>query len=169
MSIMSKRTIIKGTLILTITGILTKCLGFYNRIFLTRLIGVKELGTYQLIFPLYILGISFCCQGIATTITKHVSYLLGKKKYSDTRRALCFGGFLSFVLSLLVSACFFFGCDFIAMHILKNTDCRILLRILSPAVPFVAIKACINAFFIGHEKPVFSGSCQLIEQIIRIG
>ncbi len=60
MSIMSKRTIIKGTLILTITGILTKCLGFYNRIFLTRLIGVKELGTYQLIFPLYILGISFC-------------------------------------------------------------------------------------------------------------
>ena len=53
---MSKRTIIKGTLILTITGILTKCLGFYNRIFLTRLIGVKELGTYQLIFPLYILG-----------------------------------------------------------------------------------------------------------------
>ena len=138
MIIMSKQTIIKGTLILTITGILTKCLGFYNRIFLTRLIGVKELGTYQLIFPLYILGISFCCQGIATTITKHVSYLLGKKKYSDTRRALCFGGFLSFVLSLLVSACFFFGCDFIAMHILKNTDCRILLRILSPAVPFVA-------------------------------
>ena len=55
MSIMSKRTIIKGTLILTITGILTKCLGFYNRIFLTRVICVKELGTYQLIFPLYIL------------------------------------------------------------------------------------------------------------------
>ncbi len=166
---MSKQTIIKGTLILTITGILTKCLGFYNRIFLTRLIGVKELGTYQLIFPLYILGISFCCQGIATTITKHVSYLLGKKNNLDTRRVLRFGGLLSFTLSLLVSACFFFGCDFIAVHILKNTDCRILLRLLSPAVPFVAIKACINAFFIGHEKPIFSGSCQLIEQIIRIG
>lgn len=166
---MSKQTIIKGTLILTITGILTKCLGFYNRIFLTRLIGVKELGTYQLIFPLYILGISFCCQGIATTITKHVSYLLGKKNNLDTRHVLRFGGLLSFTLSLLVSACFFFGCDFIAVHILKNTDCRILLRLLSPAIPFVAIKACINAFFIGHEKPVFSGSCQLIEQIIRIG
>lgn len=166
---MSKQTIIKGTLVLTITGILTKCLGFYNRIFLTRLIGVKELGTYQLIFPLYILGISFCCQGIATTITKHVSYLLGKKNVFDSRRVLWLGGLLSFTLSLLVSASFFYGCDFIAIHILKNTDCRILLQLLSPAVPFVAIKACINAFFIGHEKPVFSGSCQLIEQIIRIG
>lgn len=166
---MSKRTIIKGTLILTITGILTKCLGFYNRIFLTRLIGVKELGTYQLIFPLYILGISFCCQGIATTITKHVSYLLGKQQPLQTRCVLRFGSALSFVLSLLVSASFFFGCDFIAAHILKNTDCRILLKILAPAVPFVAIKACINAFFIGNEKPFLSGSCQLIEQIIRIG
>lgn len=166
---MSKQTIIKGTLILTITGILTKCLGFYNRIFLTRLIGVKELGTYQLIFPLYILGISFCCQGIATTITKHVSYLLGKKNLPDTIRALRLGVCLSFVLSLLVSGCFFYGCDFITIHILKNTDCRVLLKLLSPAVPFVAIKACINAFFIGYEKPIFSGSCQLIEQIIRIG
>ena len=166
---MSKQTIIKGTLILTITGILTKCLGFYNRIFLTRLIGVKELGTYQLIFPLYILGISFCCQGIATTITKHVSYLLGKKNLPDTIRVLRLGVCLSFVLSLLVSGCFFYGCDFIAIHILKNTDCRVLLKLLSPAVPFVAIKACINAFFIGYEKPIFSGSCQLIEQIIRIG
>ena len=166
---MSKQTIIKGTLVLTITGILTKCLGFYNRIFLTRLIGVKELGTYQLIFPLYILGISFCCQGIATTITKHVSYLLGKKNDFDSRRVLWLGGLLSFTLGLLVSVSFFYGCDFIAIHILKNTDCRILLQLLSPAVPFVAIKACINAFFIGHEKPVFSGSCQLIEQIIRIG
>ena len=166
---MSKQTIIKGTLILTITGILTKCLGFYNRIFLTRLIGVKELGTYQLIFPLYILGISFCCQGIATTITKHVSYLLGKKNHPDTRRALRLGVCLSFILSLLVSGCFFYGCDFIAIHILKNTDCRVLLKLLSPAVPFVAIKACINAFFIGYKKPIFSGSCQLIEQIIRIG
>lgn len=166
---MSKQTIIKGTLILTITGILTKCLGFYNRIFLTRLIGVKELGTYQLIFPLYILGISFCCQGIATTITKHVSYLLGKKNLPGTIRALRLGVCLSFVLSLLVSGCFFYGCDFITIHILKNTDCRVLLKLLSPAVPFVAIKACINAFFIGYEKPIFSGSCQLIEQIIRIG
>lgn len=169
MSFMSKRTIIKGTLILTITGILTKCLGFYNRIFLTRLIGVKELGTYQLIFPLYILGISFCCQGIATTVTKHVSYLLGKQQQTETRRVLRFGSALSFVLSLLVCASFFFGCDFIVAHILKNTDCRILLKILSPAVPFVAVKACINAFFIGNEKPVLSGTCQLIEQIIRIG
>lgn len=165
---MSKKTIIKGTLILTLTGILTKCLGFYNRIFLTRLIGVKELGKYQLIFPLYLLGISFCCQGIATTITRHVSFLLGKNRKEATKRVLRFGCALSFILSLLISLCFFFFCDFISVHIIKNSDCRILLQLLAPALPFVAIKACINAYFIGNEKPVFSGSCQLIEQIIRI-
>ena len=96
-------------------------------------------------------------------------YNFAAKDLRLSRRVLGVGSAISFVLSLLVWASFFFGCDFIAAHILKNTDCRILLKILSPAVPFVAVKACINAFFIGNEKPVLSGTCQLIEQIIRIG
>lgn len=166
---MSKQTIIKGTVILTITGILTKCLGFYNRIFLTRLIGVKELGTYQLIFPLYILGISFCAQGVATSVTKHVSYLLGKQDERNAKRVFYFGVALSFCLSLLVSYVLYRFCYGIAANILKNTDCTELLHILSFAIPFVALKACINAYFMGYSKPGYSGTCQLIEQIIRIG
>lgn len=166
---MSKQTIIKGTMILTITGILTKFLGFYNRIFLTRLIGVKELGTYQLIFPLYILGIAFCAQGIATSVTKHVSYMLGKQDERNAKRVLAFGAGLSFCLGLLISFVLYRFCFFIASNILKNTDCSELLHILSYAIPFVALKACINAYFMGYSKPAYSGTCQLIEQIIRIG
>ena len=86
---MSKNLIIKGTLILTIAGILTKLLGFYNRIFLTRLIGVKELGVYQLIFPIYMLAFSICCQGIATTLTKQVSFYMGKNSANKRRLEAC--------------------------------------------------------------------------------
>jgi len=103
-SILSKKTIIKGTLILTITGIATKLLGFYNRIFLTRLIGVKELGVYQLIFPVYVLAISFCCQGIATSLTKQVSYYTGKKEKANSKSVFKLALLLSFSLSIL--ACF---------------------------------------------------------------
>ena len=51
--------VIKGTLILTITGLVTRVIGFYNRIFLSHLIGAKELGIYQLIFPIYLVAFSF--------------------------------------------------------------------------------------------------------------
>ena len=45
-----KKTIFTGTLILTLSGFLARILGFYNRIFLSNLIGAKELGIYQLVF-----------------------------------------------------------------------------------------------------------------------
>ena len=98
---MSKNTIIKGTFILTIAGIITKILGFYNRIFLTRLIGVKELGIYQLIFPIYLLTYSFCSQGIATTLTKHVSYHIGKKNGQNVKKTFYICLIMSGIISLI--------------------------------------------------------------------
>ena len=47
-----KSTIIKGTLILTIAGFLTRIIGFLFRIFLNNKIGAEGLGIYQLIFPM---------------------------------------------------------------------------------------------------------------------
>ncbi len=165
---MSKKTIIKGTLILTIAGLITKLLGFYNRIFLTRLIGVKELGVYQLIFPVYILAFSFCCQGIATTLTKQVSYYIGKKEQQNSKKLFKYALITSFLLS--IAACFIINifADGISLHLLKNSDCGSLLKIISIAIPFVSIKACINSYFVGTNRPEFHGISHLLEQVVRI-
>lgn len=166
---MSKKTIIKGTLILTIAGLLTKILGFYNRIFLTRLIGVVELGKYQLIFPIYMFVFACCSQGISTTLTKQTSYYIGKgrKERADYifKLSIC----ISTLFSLLMALIIYLNSNLISYKILKNTDCGILLRTITVAVPFVAAKACINAYFIGIDKPIYHGLSHLIEQIIRIG
>lgn len=165
---MSKSSIIKGTAILTITGLITKILGFYNRIFLTRLIGVSELAIYQLIFPIYILTISFCCQGISTTITKQVSYARGKGNSNQAKTILKYGLSISISLSICISILLNHYCIQISNTILKNNACSELLSISSIAIPFVSTKACINAYFMGYENPAISGFCQLFEQIIRI-
>ena len=165
---MSKKTIIKGTLILTIAGLLTKILGFYNRIFLTRLIGVVELGKYQLIFPIYMFVFACCSQGISTTLTKQTSYYIGKgsKEKADYifKLSIC----ISTILSLLLALTIYLNSNLISYKLLKNTDCGILLRIITIAMPFVAIKSCINFYFIGIDKPGYHGFSHLIEQIIRI-
>ncbi len=166
---MSKQTIIKGTLILTVAGIATKLLGFYNRIFLTRLIGVKELGVYQLIFPIYILAFSMCCQGIATTLTKQVSYYMGKKEETHAKKLFKYALLTSFILSLLAYLLINIFAHGISLYFLKNTDCTPLLKIISIAIPFISIKACINAYFVGLNMPGFQGISHFVEQIIRIG
>lgn len=166
---MSKQTIIKGTLILTIAGIATKLLGFYNRIFLTRVIGVKELGIYQLIFPVYILALSFCCQGIATTITKQVSYYIGKKDNLSAKKAFKLALFSSLTLGIFSYVIIVYFSEFICGNLLKNSDCVFLVKIIAIAIPFVSVKSCITAYLTGMDKPQYQGLSHFLEQIVRIG
>lgn len=165
---MSKNVIIKGTMILTIAGILTKLLGFYNRIFLTRVIGVKELGIYQLIFPIYILVISFCCQGIGTSIIKHVSYYLGKNHKQSAKNVFKLGLILSLTLSSICMVLIYILAEPISIYLLKNSDCGVLLKYISVAFPFVATKCSINAYFIAQENPRVQALSHFTEQLIRI-
>ena len=55
-----KNNLISGTLLLTLTGILSRIIGFYYKIFLSRTIGAEGLGIYQLIFPVFALIIAVC-------------------------------------------------------------------------------------------------------------
>ena len=50
-----KSNIIKGTLILSCASILSRIIGFIYRIYLADILGEQLLGTYQLIFPIYVL------------------------------------------------------------------------------------------------------------------
>ena len=61
-----KNNLISGTLLLTLTGILSRIIGFYYKIFLSRRIGAEGLGIYQLIFPVFALVISVSAAGIQT-------------------------------------------------------------------------------------------------------
>ena len=45
-----KHFLLKGTFILTVVGILTRVMGFFYRIFLSRSFPAEEIGLYQLIF-----------------------------------------------------------------------------------------------------------------------
>ena len=50
---MSHRNLIIGTCILAAANFLTKCMGFFYRVFMANTIGAEGMGLYQLILPLY--------------------------------------------------------------------------------------------------------------------
>lgn len=51
----AKHPVLTGTAILTCAGTLSRLIGFFYRIFLSRTIGAQGLGIYQMIFPVYAL------------------------------------------------------------------------------------------------------------------
>ena len=57
---MSAKTIIKGTLIFTISGILCRIMGFIFRIYISRIMPASQIGLYQMVMPICVL-----CQAAA--------------------------------------------------------------------------------------------------------
>ena len=113
-----KKTIFTGTLILTFSGFLSRILGFYNRIFLSNLIGAKELGIYQLIFPVYMLCFTLVCHGFETGISNLASrfYAMGERK--NIHRLIRLTCTLSFLLSLFLLAFLWEGAGYLSTHLL---------------------------------------------------
>ena len=64
-----KHSLIKGTLILTSAGLVSRVLGFFFRIFLSHTFGEEQVGLYQLIFPFYALCLSLSTSGLETAIS----------------------------------------------------------------------------------------------------
>ena len=68
-----KEKLLKGTLLLTLAGILTRIIGFVYRIFLANTLGETELGIYQLVFPVYGICFTLYASGLQTAVSQLVS------------------------------------------------------------------------------------------------
>lgn len=173
---MSKSTIIRGTIILTAAGLLTRIIGFFYRIYLSNMLGAEKLGVYQLIFPIYGICFTLYAGGIQTAISKLIAAEHGRlliagstvKPSSHTKKILKTGLLCSFFIALSLSAILFCHSDFIASSIILEPECAPSLRILAFVFPFCGITACINGYYYGLKKAGIPASTQLLEQLVRV-
>ena len=163
-----KSSLITGTLLLTIAGVLTRIIGFFYRIFLSRVIGAEGLGIYQLTAPVMALGFAITSTGIQTAISRFVSNEIGKKNPGGARSYLFCGLLLSLLLSVLFSVILWKNTDFIARAWLGDARCAPLLSILSLSFVPSCIHACINGYYYGLKKTGVPALTQLAEQIARV-
>ena len=74
---MKKQSLIKGSLILGIAGIVTRFLGLFFRWPLIMLIGDEGIGYYQMSYPLYMFFVAMA-SGIPITVSKLISENFGE-------------------------------------------------------------------------------------------
>lgn len=165
----AKNVFITGTLLLTIAGVLTRIIGFFYRIFLSRMIGAEGLGIYQLISPVMALGFAVTAAGIQTSISKFVSTEIGKKNLAGAHKYLSLGLVTSLMLSVLAGLFIYQNASFIAMEWLGDFRCAALLKVLSLSFAPSCIHACINGYYYGLKKTGVPSLCQLTEQLARVG
>lgn len=161
-----RHPILTGTFLLTAAGFLSRLMGFFYRIFLSRNYGAGAMGIFQLTAPIIALVYSFSSSGIQTAVSKMVA-----ANTSDTKkqkRILYCSIFMSLILSAISSMILYSFADKIAVTFLKEKRAASLLRILALSVPMSAIHSCVSGYFFGLKKAIFPAITQLAEQTVKI-
>lgn len=159
---------------MTAAGVLSRIIGFFYRIFLSRTIGAEALGIYQLIGPVFSLCFALTASSIQTSISKFVGDAIGGCKDSlcgekKARAYLILGLVLSCGLSILTGVFMYLNADWIAVRFLGEARCAPLLVLLTYSLLPCCIHACINGYYYGRKNAFVPSLCQLIEQIARVG
>ena len=158
--------LISGTLFLTAAGFLTKIIGFFYRIFLSRIFQDEGLGIIGLISPVSMLVHSICCAGLQNAITKYVA--ASKDEKSDSYGYLFSGIFMSLGLTIIMSVCIFINAEAIATILIHEPRTAPLLRIIALSFPLASIHTCLNGFFYGCQKAGIPSWSIIIEQCFRV-
>lgn len=159
---------VKGTVLLTIAGVVSRLLGFFYRVFVSKAFGAEAVGLLQLTLPVLALSFSLTSAGLQTSISKYVAECNSCTE-KKPHHVLFTGLFLSSILSFLCAMGIYAKADWLAQEFLHDIRCAVLLRILSFSIPLGSIHACFNGYFYGlkHAKiPAFS---QILEQSARVG
>lgn len=166
---LKKHPLVTGTIILTVTGFISRIIGFFYRIYLSRLFGEEGMGIYQLLGPVLALSFSLTAAGIQTAISKYVAGETSTGNYRHSLRVLITGLTLSVMLSFLCMAVIIEFSEWIATAFLLEPRTASMLRIVALSLPLGAVHACINGYFYGIKKATVPAAAQLIEQLCRVG
>lgn len=164
----SKHKLLRGAVILTAAGFISRIMGFFFRIFLSHAFGEENVGLYQLIFPVYALCLSLSTAGIQTALSRLTAQKVALRKTDEAKSILCIALALTILVSFAEILLIQKNAGSIAVSFLGDERCADLLMIISYALPFAAAHSCICGYYLGLQNTKLPAISQLLEQSVRI-
>ncbi|WP_028402909.1 stage V sporulation protein B [Ectobacillus panaciterrae] len=165
---MTKQSFLRGTFILMLAGLITRVLGFVNRIVMARILGEEGVGLYMMAVPTFILAITVTQLGLPVAIAKLIAEADATNNSQKVKRILT----VSLAITLTLSVVFTLGI-MIAAPLLSQkflTDSRTFYPLIAilPVVPIIAVSSVLRGYFQGKQNMKPGAYAQVIEQIVRI-
>ena len=158
-----KNKFIKSTIILMLGGLITKILGMFIKIVLTRTISLEGIGMYSLILPTFNLFITLSSIGFPIAISKMVS-----EHKINNKRIILPTIPLIIIFNLLLIMIIFIIAPVLSNNLLHNKDLYYPLVAIGLTLPFIGISSIIKGYFFGVEKMFPTILSNIIEQLIRL-
>ena len=157
-----KNIFIKSTIILILGGVITKILGFIIRIIYTRIVGAEVIGLYSLVTPTYSLIITIATLALPTTISK----LIAEGNHNNLK-IISTSTILIMLINLVVVIFMLISAKFIAINLLHEERCYLLIISMALTFPIISISSIIKGYYYGKQNMIPNVVSNVIEQVIR--
>lgn len=158
---MVKNNLLKGALILSLGGIITKIIGVFYRIPLTNFLGGEGIGIYQMVFPLYTILLTFSSTGVPSGISKLIAE--GEDRVKVLKSALKIFVIIGAVLFLIMAV---FSRNIAVLQ--GNYKATLPYILISPSVFLVSVICCFRGYFQGLSDMKPTAVSQIIEQAVKL-
>ena len=158
-----KNKFIKSTIILIIGGLITKLLGMFIKIVLTRTIKEEGISLYMLILPTFNLFITLCTLGLSPAISKLISER--KRKSKNIILSLIP---LVIIYNLILILLIIIISPLLSNVLLQNSNTYYPIIAIGLTLPFICISSIIKGYYFGKERMFPHTLSNIIEQLTRL-
>jgi stage V sporulation protein B len=164
----SKDSLVKGTLILTVAALVARFLGVFQRIPLIYLIDDKGMGSYGVAFNLYQNLLVIATAGIPSALSKLIAETtaLGRQREADRiyRAAIWFALGAGAVMAVLLMAL----APWYAADVSGDPKAVLATQAIAPALLVFPLIAVMRGYFQGRQRMMPNGISQIVEQVFRL-
>ncbi|WP_409301895.1 stage V sporulation protein B [Peribacillus sp. SCS-155] len=159
---------LKGTLILVMASLITRILGFINRIVIARFIGEEGVGLFMMALPTLFLVVNITQLGLPVAISKYVAEADARGDEKKIKKILVVSLSITITLSMIFTPAMLLLAPVLSETLF--TDARTLwpLMAIAPIVPIVAASSVLRGYFQGKQNMKPFAYSQVIEQVARI-
>ena len=162
---------VRGVAVLTLTGVLSQVVGWFDRVLLTRLAGAEILGLYQLILPVYSVLLSLTSVGLTTGVSNLSAWYqaLGNQRVIDQVRGQAVKLFL--LLALVPCGLLLLFSAGVSVYLLGDARTRPGLMLLVPCLVLTGIETLQKHYFYGTGRacPAAAASARAGTPVRKIG
>ena len=162
-----EKSFLKGAVILTIAGLLTKMLSAGYRIPYQNIAGDIGFYIYQQVYPFYGISIILATYGFPVIISKLIAEKVTEKNVSDVQ-TIVRGSFLYLsVISFMMFLPVYLGAQLIA-NWMGDEQLELPIRVVAFTYLFIPAVSVFRGYFQGYKNMVPTAVSQLVEQSTRV-
>ncbi|HZK43877.1 MAG TPA: polysaccharide biosynthesis protein, partial [Syntrophomonadaceae bacterium] len=162
------KNFLKGALILSIAGAISKILGALYRIPLARLIGDEGIGLYQMAYPIYTTILALATAGVPVAISILVARKETEGFSGDSKKIFRISLLILFVFGLILTVLVMQSAGILATYVLKDSRAYYPILAVAPAIFFAGLMSVFRGYFQGYQSMVPTAVSQVIEQLFRV-